>query len=51
VSGQFVLRYVGGAMVACADIGFARAYASIAVVASLAAAVRGLASNTMVVVW
>ena len=51
VSGQHVLRCVGGAMVACADVGFARAYASVAVVASLAAAVRRLASNTMVVVW
>ena len=50
-SGQPVLRCVGGAMVACADVGFARAYASVAVVASLAAAVRRLTSNTMVVVW
>ena len=50
-SGQHVMRCVGGAMVACADVSFARAYASVAVVASLAAAVRRLASNTMVVVW
>ena len=50
-SGQPALRCVGGAMVACADVGFARAYASVAVVASLAAAVRRLASSTMVVGW
>ena len=50
-SGQHVPRCVGGAMVACADVSFARAYASVAVVASLAAAVRRLASYTMVVVW
>jgi len=45
-SGQHVLRCVGSAMVACVDVGFARVYASVAVVASLAAAVRRLARNT-----
>ena len=49
VSGQHVLRCVGGAMVACADVSFARAYASVAVVASLAATVQWFNSYTMVV--
>jgi hypothetical protein len=40
-SGQPVLWCVSGVMVACVDVSFARKYASVAVVASLATAVRG----------
>lgn len=48
---QPVLRCVGGAVVACADNGFAQVYASVAGVASLSAVMRRLTNNTMVVGW
>ena len=49
--GQPALRCVGSTMVVCVDIGFARSFASVAMVASLAVAMCRLSSNTMVVDW